>query len=125
MSTPIKPPGGPPGAPPPDQGPDKAGDAGEGFRDALAEASGVGESGAAPDVAEAVASRAVQAIADDLAAGRLDGAGTVEALVQRALASGAAASLTPERREALEAFLRQSLADDPSLAALAEELDGG
>jgi hypothetical protein len=89
----------------------------------LSEAGAVGPASTV-DAAQTSAAVEVRAIADDLAAGRIDREGAVEALVQRALASAPASSLTPERRQALEQFLRQTIADDPTMAALTRELDG-
>jgi len=121
MSIPIKPPGGPAGVPPPDgaDGPKKSGEASEAFRAALDEVAPA----AAPG--PGVALEGAASVAAELRAGRIDAAVAVERLLERAVASGAAAALSPEQREGLRAHLRQILAEDPSLLALTKDLGRG
>jgi hypothetical protein len=125
MSSPIKPPGGKPagGVSPEDvagtgsaKGPGKAAEA---FRDALEGARGADASTAAG------AADPVRAVAADLAAGRIDAATAVDRLVARALESGGARGLPPVRRAELEALLRASLAEDPTLVSLTKDLERG
>lgn len=128
MSGPIKPPGG---GPPGPSGPDGADGAGkpqsvdgpsEAFRETLERTDQASEAGAseAPPQAEGI-----QAVADDLRAGRIDTSEAVERLVQRALESQAAEALPPAMRAELEQHIRRALADDPSLAALTKDLERG
>jgi hypothetical protein len=132
MSSPIKPsdgsarppggPGGADGSAPAGQGgarrPDEAGHA---FHGALERAG----AGGAPEGAAGVGrANPVEAIVEDLRAGHIDATDAVERLVQRAL-EGPAAALPPARRAELEAHLRRSLRDDPTLAALTRDLSRG
>lgn len=64
----------------------------------------------------------IAAIASDVKAGKLDAAAAVERLVQRALASGTAATLPPAQRERLAEMLRAQLSEDPTLQALQRDL---
>ena len=126
MSSPIKPPGSGPPKPP-----DEVGGAGgpEGtqrtqgpsgaFREALDSAQGA--EGASP--AEGAKLEGIQAVADDLRAGRIDPSQAVEQLVQRALESPAAQALPPVLKGELEAHLRRTIAEDPSLATLIQDLE--
>lgn len=124
MSTPIKPPGGSPeGAPESAEAPDESGsDVGE-LRDMVegAEASGsVSGRGGVTESAATQASSPVDALRADVASGRLDADEAIERLVQRALAG--APGLDEPQRAALEAQLREALAEDPTLVALRKDL---
>lgn len=133
MSSPIKPPGGPAGPPSPDEvgGSDRAGGAketSEAFRQALDEASGAQEPTEATEATGAArtgATDGVAQIAEELRAGQLDVEAAIDRLVERAMASGTAEALPPPKRAELEAFLRRSLADDPTLVALTRDLERG
>lgn len=127
MTSPIKPPGdGPPGPSSPDgpggpSGPGKPKPAegpSEAFRETL---EGASEGPASEQVA---GSDALQSVADDLRAGRIDAAQAVDRLVQRAL-EAAPEALPPAARAELEAHLRRALAEDPSLSALTKDLERG
>jgi hypothetical protein len=120
MNSPIKPPGKPPG-PPPEISPG-AGEASETFQKAL---DGTAAADAAADVGPAIANEALSAIAADVAAGRIDVEAAVDQLVARALEGPTAAILPPAQRAELEAHLRRTLADDPTLAALTQDLERG
>lgn len=128
MSAPIQPPGG--GSGPPDG---VGGPEGPGEADSPVRSDGTGADALdAPQPTEAPgptdageASGAVQEVAAELRAGRLDPADAVERLVQRALASPEAAALSPALRIELETHLRTTLADDPTLAALTRDLERG
>lgn len=133
MSTPIKGPGGaPPGAGLPDgaEGPGPTKGPSESFRDALegADKAGGTEGAGAAGGAEAnqvEATGAVRELAADLRAGRIDISAALDKIVERAMASGPAAALGPAARRELEQFLRRQLADDPTLLALAKDLERG
>ena len=132
MSTPIKGPGGAaPGAGLPEaEGPSgtKTEGTSESFREALESADKSGEAGQASAAARTEASPAadpVSNVAADLRAGRIDVATALDRIVARAMESGPASALPPAQRRELEAFLRQSLADDPSLLALTKDLERG
>ncbi len=120
MSSPIKPPGKPPGVPPASEsagGPSKAS-----FDAALertAEAKNTDQAG------QVVSSEAIAALAKDLAAGKIDPAKAINQLVARALDGPTASALPPARRAELEAHLRRALSDDPTLAALTQDLERG
>ena len=134
MSTPIKGPGGAsPGAGfPESDGPSgtKTGGASETFREALDGAEKAadpqGAAGAAPTGASQIdPSDPVALVAADLRAGRIDVATALDRIVERAMASGPATALEPAARRELQDFLRQALADDPSLLALTKDLERG
>ena len=65
----------------------------------------------------------IAAIATEVRSGALDARAAVERLVQRALASGTAATLGPAQRERLAEMLRAQLAEDPTLQALQRDLE--
>ena len=135
MTSPIKPPGSTPGAGIPEDAVrpgEPRGVSGESFRSTL--------DGAAPEAAAAESSRDVAAaqstqeasrasevtrLAADLRTGRIDTAQAIDALVARALESGAAKALPPAQRTELEAYLRTTLSEDPSLVALTKDLTRG
>lgn len=125
MTSPIKPPGGtPPGAPDPSRvdGAGRAEGPRETFREALDRTSSdAGPAGATapPEVT------GVRAISDDVRTGRIDAEAAVDRLVARALSTPAARSLTEAARAELEADLRRSLAEDPTLLALTKDLARG
>ena len=124
MSTPIKPPGGSPeGGPESAEAPDESGsDVGE-LRDMVSE-SGASEravsDGVVSESAAASANTPIDALRADVASGRLDADQAMERLVHRALPS--APGLDESQRAALEAQLREALAEDPSLIALRKDL---
>jgi len=120
MSSPIKPPGKPPGPPP---GPASGvGEPSETFQKALEETAAANPAtGAEP----ALANDAISSLAADVAAGRIDVEAAVDQLVARALEGPTAAALPPARRAELEAHLRRALSDDPTLAALTQDLERG
>lgn len=118
MTGPIKPPGAPKVGGP--TGPE----AGETKRNPESAEAFRAELHATPDASNVSSAQSVsETVAADLQAGRLDLQGAVDRLVEDALASPMAANLTPEGRRDLETHLRDSLADDPSLAALVSDLD--
>jgi hypothetical protein len=130
MSTPIKGPGGAaPGAGLPEaEGPSgtKTEGTSESFRDALDKTGEPGQASASRTEASQVpAADPVTNVAADLRAGRIDVATALDRIVARAMESGPASTLPPAQRRELEAFLRQSLADDPSLLALTKDLERG
>lgn len=128
MSTPIKPPGGPTSGPGSiDSSGPEATSAPGAFEEALssqdastatgAETAGAETAGAAPSEASAP----VQALVEEVRAGRLDVDGAIDQLVDRALST--TTGLPPEHRQALEAQLRGALGEDPTLLALRRELE--
>jgi len=127
MSAPIKPPGGPPKPPPDEMGKvgDVSGPAGssEAFRKHVETASPVDAPAPAAPGSEAI--EVARRLATELRSGQIDATEAVERLIERAMGGGAAASLPPARRAELEAFLRRSLAEDPTLSALTEDLERG
>ena len=142
MSSPIKPPGGnTPGTNIPQDavGHEKRrGATGESFRatldeprneavatEAAREVEGAHAAGSAHTVGEVDGASEVKRIAADLRAGRMDAASAVDALVARALESNAAMALPPAQRTELEAYLRTTLSEDPSLLALTKDLSRG
>src|SRR5687768_5886572 len=132
MSTPIKGPGGTsPGAGLPEtEGPSgtKTGGASETFREALQGAEKTAQpegASAAAEAAQVEGADPVALVAADLRAGRIDVATAVDRIVERAMASGPATALEPAARRELPDFLRQTLADDPSLQALTKDLERG
>jgi hypothetical protein len=66
----------------------------------------------------------IAAIASEIKAGTLAPSEAMERLVQRALSSGAAATLPPAQKERLAELLRAQLAEDPTLQALQRDLPG-
>lgn len=64
----------------------------------------------------------VEGLVAELQAGRITADQLVESLVQRALKSPMAEALTAEGRAGLEAHLRASLAEDPSLRGIVRDL---
>ena len=114
MTGPIK----PPGSPKPPSSVDtptevnRSAETAEAFKGALE-----GPSEAAP------ATEVSAAVSAELRAGTLDAAGAVERLIADALASPAATQLSSAGKQALENHLRESLADDPNLAALVTDLE--
>jgi len=72
---------------------------------------------------EAAAPSPTEAIANDLAAGRIDRAGAIDALVVHTLASPQASLLSPAGRVELEAQLRSVLADDPGFGGLLDDME--
>ncbi len=120
MTGPIKPPGAPKvgGVDLPDGAEGtRSRETAEAFQASLDAAAG-------PQSAEATTGPNAE-IASALNTGSLDAAGAVDRLVAEALNSPMASSLNEEGRQALEAHLRQSLADDPSIAALVSDLERG
>lgn len=114
MTSSVKGPGGPGGVtPPPSLAPEK-GERRASFRDVS-----VDRQAGAPEV------EALDPVARALLDGSLDAEGAVDALVERAVAQGAAQGLTPEGVEALRAHLSNALREDPALAALVRELESG
>lgn len=124
MSTPIKPPGGGPprGIEPPKEGRPAATKApSDEFRKALE----VERPPAAEPTARAGSTDAVRRIAEQVRAGEMDAAKAVEALVERAMSSGAAGTLAPAKRRELESLLRSAIETDPTLAAMVKDLERG
>jgi hypothetical protein len=120
MSSPIKPPGKPPGSPPPSESKTDASKASfDAALDEAAQAEGAGKAGGV------VSSEALATLARDVAAGKIDPSEAVDRLVARALDGPTAAALPPARRAELEAHLRRALSDDPTLAALTQDLERG
>ena len=113
MTSPIKPPGGGKPASPGASAPSP----GESFQKSL---DGVQETNSA---AATGAPALVEQLVADLKAGRIDGPAAMDRLVQDALEGPMAAGLTPRGRDELEAFLRESFAQDPALAQLLQDLD--
>jgi len=122
MTSPIKPPGGtkPPGMDPTDAagGADKArnADRAERFQEAMA-----------PGTNETTSAEGAQDVATDvtqpLRAGEIDASQAVDRLVAAALESPMAQQLSPAGRADLEAHLRATLADDPNLSQMVEDLE--
>lgn len=128
MSSAIKPPGsGPVGGAgaPPESGAPVEGSPSD-FRAELekAGAADATQSGDTSPASQVAGSRAelLRSLADDLRAGRIEPQHAVDRLVERTLRSGAAASLPPARRAELEALLRSTLDDDPTLASMQRDL---
>ena len=101
-----------PSAVSPESSPDAAGEA---FRGAVDGAKATGSESAGR-------AAALQALAAEVRAGRMDTATAVDRLVLRVLSESAAASLPPEHRARLEEVLRAQLANDPALQALQKNL---
>jgi len=124
MTFPIKPPGG---SPPPiapdasdvDKAPSGLGQAKEAFREALDVTPGA----SVQSTQGSAALPPTEQVGADLAAGRTDRAGAIDALVAQSLATSEAALLTPQGRVELEAHLRAALADDPGLSGLLDDLE--
>jgi hypothetical protein len=75
---------------------------------------------------EALERAEAPAVADAPARGeRVGGPELADLLVERALASAAAAGLSPAKRAELEAHLRRTLRDDPAVASLLRDLSRG
>lgn len=137
MTSAIKPPSASPvggaGAPPESAARPLSG-SGESFRSELEKAAPVAEvATGTPTVAQTGAAQAhaaqttvraelLRAISEDLRAGRIDSRQAIDRLVERALSAGPAAVLPPARRAELEALLRSTLAEDPTLASMQREL---
>ena len=121
MSSPIKPPGGPTGPNAPDEleAPSKTNEASEAFQKTLDRTS------ATDDAAAAGASDPVVEVARDIRAGRIDVSTAIDRLVEQAMSSRMVESLTPAGRVELEAHLRRTLAEDPTLVSLARDLERG
>ena len=68
---------------------------------------------------------AVQRIAEQVRTGEIDPARAVEALVERAMSSGAARTLAPAKRRELESLLRSAIESDPTLAGMVKDLERG
>ncbi len=64
----------------------------------------------------------ITAIAAEIKAGTLGPSEAMERLVQKALSSGAAATLPPAQKDRLAELLRAQLAEDPTLQALQRDL---
>lgn len=128
MSSAIKPPGSGPiggaGAPPESGAAGGVQGSSEDFRAELDKAGDTHREGAASTTANVGSSRAelLRSLAEDLRAGRIDPQQAVDQLVERTLSGGAAASLPPARRAELEALLRSTLDQDPTLAAMQRDL---
>ncbi len=124
MSTPIKPPGGPSSGPGSIESSGTESTSAPGaFKQAVASegASATSDVAAAEAGASSEASAPVQALVDEVRAGRLDVDGAIDQLVDRALST--TTGLPPEHRQALEAQLRGALGEDPTLLALRRELE--
>ncbi|MFW6052078.1 MAG: hypothetical protein ACODAU_12950, partial [Myxococcota bacterium] len=89
-----------------------------GFADAL-------DAAGAAEAAGARAADAVRELGAALRAGEIAPAEALDRLVQRALEAPEAQALSPVLRSELEAHLRRTLAQDPTLAALARDLERG
>ena len=124
MSTPIKPPGGGPvrGVEVPKEGKDATTKAPSGdFRKALEV-----DRPAAPARTNGPSDAdAVRRIGEQARAGEIDGSHAVDALVERAMSSGAARSLAPAKRRELESLLRSAIESDPTLAGMVKDLERG
>lgn len=122
MTDPIKPPGG--AAPPsPDEidsdvaRPEGASSA---FRQSLDRTSAAEQASA---VDEAAGVDPIARVAADVRLGRIDVATAIDRLVERVMSGAAARALSPPRRGELEAHLRRSLAEDPTLRSLTRDLE--
>ncbi len=125
MSTPIKPPGGGPprGVDAPSAGKSPAA---KPKSDEFRKTVDLRHPPAAPDAARpTTAPDEVQRIAASVRAGEIDPATAVSQLVERALSSGAARTLGPEKRRELESVLRSALESDPTLAGMVRDLERG
>ena len=122
MTSPIKPPGGgPPKVPGADAQPDpRKAERSEGAREAFETALE-----GTPKGADAAGAAPVDDVVADLRAGRIDAAAAVEKMVQEALSAPGVAQLDAAARAELEAHIRQTLEDDPNLAALVRDLEQG
>lgn len=127
MSAPIKPPGGPSGPPPGIGGPEGPGGPEASSGRPASEGASPAERPEAARPASGTEAAApagpVREVAEALRAGQIDGAEAIDRLVQHALGAPGAQALSPALRSELEAHLRQTLADDPALAALVRDLD--
>lgn len=126
MTGPIKPPGAPRvSIPTPADEVGKSASVGKGAPGAFQETLAT-DAVSAPQASEAQAASGVSAsIAAELRSGSIGATEAVDRLVAEALKSPMASSLNDAGRQALEVHLRESLADDPSLAALVSDLDRG
>ena len=128
MTSPIKPPAGSPPIPALGKavgpsGSDATGDAGaQGaeFAAALESQSTPALEGGSP----LAGADGVSALAAELRAGSLSPAEALETLVQQALGAPEVALLAPAQRAELEAHLRSTLAEDPSMRDLVSDLKG-
>ncbi len=122
MSTPIKPPGGPASGPGSIESSATETSAPGAFKEAVASqrASDIpADSGAVTEATQT--SAPVQALVEEVRAGRLDVDGAIDQLVDRALST--TTGLPPAHRQALEAQLRGALGEDSTLLALRRELE--
>ena len=128
----IKPPSGiTSGAPPAIEGGPARGAAGaqpsDTFRtalDASEPAAGARQGGTAARNTAAAPGAGAELIGD-LRAGRTSPAAVVQTLLERTLGQADASGLPPARRVALEALLRDALANDPTLQQLTKDLERG
>jgi hypothetical protein len=103
----VRIPSGPPGAGPADAAGEAAGSLKE-----------TGETGAA----EAAASDPVTRVAEDLAAGRIEGDEAVARILSETMDTRMIAEAPPELREEIATALRETIASDPHLRSLARSL---
>jgi len=73
-------------------------------------------------LASAISDVALAELAESVRAGRIDAGGVVKAIIDRALASPAASTLSDAARERLAAALSSHLTEDPVLAGLVADL---
>lgn len=121
MTSPIKPPGGtPPRVPSVDE-------LKEGTRSKESTAAFSAEPVAKPAEADAAQGAAgpLDTLVNAVRAGELDAAGAVDRLVAELVQGPLAAGLDAAGREALEAHLRDALADDPNISQLVKDLGRG
>jgi hypothetical protein len=121
MNTPIKPPGSTPFSQSPEPVADVTGTekTNETFGDVLDELAQVSEVSQAKETAF----DSVQAIADQLRTGEIDTPAALEKLVEDALQDLSISGLLPEEKLEIEKLLRAALQDDPTLIALAKDLE--
>ena len=125
MTGPIKPPGTPSvSIPTAADAIGKAGQVGKGAPGAFQETLAT-DAEASRAVSTTSASGVTASVAADLRSGAIGSSEAVDRLVAEALESPMAASLNDAGRQALEVHLRESLAEDPSLASLVSDLDRG
>lgn len=119
MTSSIKPPGGPASPIGTDaaSGPKATEPVRESFREAM------DASAEAAPAQPASPLSPTEAVANDLAAGRVDRASAIDALVAQALAGPEASLLAPAGRVELGAHLRSALMDDPGLSGLLDDLE--
>jgi len=125
MSSTIKPPGAPgaPTSPLPEIAPTQGAEGTQGAKPAFHETLQADGVGPADPIARATSAEPIEALTEDLRAGRIGGAEAVEALIGRALSTPMARSLTAAARAELEAHLRASLEHDPSMVAMTKDLE--